>query len=94
MLATLLLGVLLQTTAPASRPTAAPPMAFDKYYFVLLAAAETPPEGLTRERAVQLQREHLGHLSKMYVEGYALVAGPFDDRFDERWRGMVLYRGD
>lgn len=80
------------TTEPAPR-TAAPPTAFDKYYFVLLAAPDERPE-VTPEQARQLQAQHIGHLTKMAEEGYALVAGPFANRFDETWRGMVLYRGD
>ncbi|MEM8875227.1 MAG: hypothetical protein AAGD32_13340 [Planctomycetota bacterium] len=94
MLATFLLAVLLQT-APATQPaTAAPPMEFDTYHFVLLVAAESPPEDMTREKATEIQGQHLGHLTKMWEQGYALVAGPFGDRIDPRWRGMVLYRGD
>lgn len=94
MLVSLLLTLMLQT-APATQPAAVEsPMEFDTYHLVLLVAADAPPQGMTREDAVRIQGEHLGHLTKMYDEGYALVAGPFGDRFDERWRGMVLYRGD
>ncbi|MEM1011307.1 MAG: YciI family protein [Planctomycetota bacterium] len=78
---------------PTTKPEAAPPMAFDTYRFVLLAAAEEPPE-VTRAEAGQLQRQHLGHLRKMAEAGHILVAGPFMDRFDQQWRGLVLYRGD
>ena len=80
-----------QEEAPRS---AATPAAFDKYHFVLLAAADRAPEGMTRERAAELQGQHLGHLTKMAEEGFLLVAGPFNERFDEKWRGMCLYRGD
>ena len=74
-------------------PTAPAPTAFDKYHFVLLATGDNPPE-LSAERRSELQSQHLGHLTKMAEEGYALVAGPFGDRFDDKWRGIVLFRGD
>ena len=73
---------------------AAPPAAFDKYIFVLLALGDEPPQDLSPEALRELQSQHLGHLTKMAEEGYALVAGPFNNRFDEKWRGMVLFRGD
>ncbi len=79
-------------TQPTSRPTAQPPVEFEKYHFVVLMRADNPP-ALSREEAQRIQSEHLGHLSKMHQEGHLLVAGPFGERFDERWRGLCLYKG-
>ncbi len=91
------LGTFLLAAGPqdqaADPPKAAPPTSFDKYHFVLLASGDNPPD-LPAERLAELQSQHLGHLTKMAQEGYALVAGPFGDRFDEKWRGIVLFRGD
>ena len=92
-----LLGVVLlavRQEANAEPRRAAPPTEFEKFHFVLLATGEEPPTDLSDAERQELQMQHLGHLTKMAEEGYTLVAGPFDERFDERWRGMVLYRGD
>ncbi len=88
----LIVGCFMAQSQPATRPTAAPPVEFDKFHFVVLMAAPNPPQ-LDAERARELQAQHLGHLSKMAEEGHMLVAGPFANRFDDRWRGLCLYDG-
>ena len=70
-----------------------PPVAFDQYWMVFLERGDDPPE-LDDEAAARLQRQHLGHLGKVYREGYSLVAGPFEVPAEEPLRGLVLYRGD
>lgn len=72
---------------------AAPPREFDNYWLVFLERGDDPPE-LDEEASAKLQRQHLGHLSKVFREGYSLVAGPFEVPADEPLRGIVLFRGD
>ena len=98
-LVALLLGFLLAQTQtqppaqqPASRPTAAPPAEFDKYHFVVLVRPDNPPQ-LPAAEAQRIQGEHLGHLGAMRDAGHLLVAGPFGERFDEKWRGLCIYDG-
>lgn len=70
---------------------AAPPMEFDTYQLVLLKRpaerAELPPE-----RVQEIQAAHMGHLTRMALEGHLVAAGPFGDQEDERLRGLALYR--
>ena len=77
---------------PATRPTAAPPAEFDKYHFVVLVRPDNPAK-LEPADAQRIQAEHLGHLTAMGEAGHMLVAGPFAERFDEKWRGLCLYDG-
>ena len=70
-----------------------PPADFDPYWLVFLERGDHPPQ-LDEEASAELQRQHLAHLSKVYREGYARVAGPFEVPDDEPLRGIVLYRGD
>ena len=69
------------------------PTEFDTYWMVFLERGENPPK-LEAEAAADLQRQHLGHLGKVWQEGYALVAGPFEVSAEEPMRGIVLFRGD
>ena len=70
-----------------------PPAEFAQYWMVFLVRGDDPPE-LDDEASMALQRQHLAHLSKVYKEGYSLVAGPFEVPPDDPVRGIVLYRGD
>ena len=79
-------------TAPATQPAA--PAAFDSYHLVMLVAPVEPPAGVTREQAAAVMPLHRAHLAAMAREGHLLVAGPFGERYDERLRGMCLYRGE
>src|SRR5688572_6691029 len=79
-------------TRPATRPTATPPAEFDKYHFVVLVRPDNPPQ-LPADDARRIQSEHLGHLGAMRDAGHLLVAGPFGERFDEKWRGLCIYDG-
>lgn len=66
---------------------------FDKYWMVFLVRPETPSD-YGKERNAELQREHLEHLTWLWEQGYALVAGPFGTSPDDPLRGLVLLRGD
>lgn len=69
------------------------PAKFEKHYLVLLIRPENPPT-FGDEEGAQIQSAHLGHLHKLWVDGDALIAGPFEVPDDERMRGLVLFRGD
>jgi uncharacterized protein len=90
----LFLGALLMSQASWGQDTEGnPPTEFDQFWMVFLLRGDHPPD-LDEEASAELQRRHLAHLSKVYREGYALVAGPFEVPEDEPMRGIVLYRGD
>lgn len=69
------------------------PAQFEKHYLVLLMRPENPPT-FSDEEGAEIQSAHLGHLHKLWVEGDAVIAGPFEVPDDERMRGLVLFRGD
>lgn len=71
----------------------AAPTTFDKYYMIFLMRPEAPQD-YGDERNKELQREHIEHLTWLWREGYALVAGPFDAGETDAMRGIVLLRGD
>ena len=81
------------TLLPAQDAEGNPPAEFDKYWMFFLIRGDDPPQ-LDEEASAELQRRHLAHLSKVYRQGYARVAGPFEVPDDEPMRGIVLYRGD
>ena len=91
--ATLLLAVLATAPSHAQDSEGNPPTDFDRYWMVFLLRGDDPPQ-LDEEASAELQRRHLAHLSKVYREGYTLVAGPFEVPAEEPMRGIVLYRGD
>ena len=72
---------------------AEPPAQFDKYYMVFLMRPDEPKD-YGKERNQELQAQHLGHLTWLWEEGYALVAGPFGVPDEDNMRGIVLLRGD
>lgn len=89
-----LMTCMLSATALAEEPReAAPPMEFDKFYMVFLVRPDEPQDH-GEERNAELQRQHLGHLTWLWEEGYAHVAGPFGVPADDPLRGIVLLRGD
>lgn len=69
------------------------PAKFEKHYLVLLMRPENPPT-FSDEEGAKIQSAHLGHLHKLWVDGDALIAGPFEVPDDELMRGLVLFRGD
>jgi uncharacterized protein YciI len=66
-----------------------PPAEFDHYQLVLLERAAETPE-LDDETAERIQRQHLGHFSRMKAAGLLMVAGPV--RADEAIAGICIYR--
>lgn len=81
------------TNQEAPVKEAAPPQQFDKYYMVFLMRPDNPKD-YGKERNAELQRQHIGHLTWLWEEGYALVAGPFGVPPEDPMRGIVLLRGD
>ncbi|MDX1583301.1 MAG: hypothetical protein R3338_06835 [Thermoanaerobaculia bacterium] len=86
-------GTVAAGEAKETTREAAPPAEFDEYYMVFLMRPEQPRD-YGEERNAELQRQHLGHLSWLREEGYALVAGPFGADEGDAMRGIVLLRGD
>jgi uncharacterized protein len=68
-------------------------MEFESYFLVFLKSGANA-EKFEPADLEKLQAAHLAHLSKMWHEGYALIAGPFDPPKGSDLRGMVIYRGD
>jgi uncharacterized protein YciI len=66
-----------------------PPAAFDQYQLVLLERAAEPPD-LDEEAGERIQRQHLGHFTRMKAAGLLMVAGPI--RGDEAIAGICIYR--
>lgn len=87
----LTITLILAGWAYAQNEEGDPPTEFDAYWMVFLERGDDPPQ-LEEEASAELQRQHLAHLGKVWNEGYALVAGPFDG--GDELRGIVLYRGD
>ena len=79
--------------APASTPAAAPkgaPFEMERFQLILLVRAPTYRK-LPDEEAKALQAAHLGHLTRMWEAGKAVVCGPFGDQQDQGLRGGCLY---
>ena len=76
--------------APAPKPEETPTYDFVRHQVVLLkhgpawTAEKTPALD-------ELQRQHLGHLQKMWESGKLVVAGPFESAADPTWLGLCLY---
>ena len=86
-----LLSALLASQPPATQPAAPPAMQFEKYQLVILRAGDDPPQ-IPREEAMEIQKQHLAHMSGLTHQGKIVVAGPFSDQQDKSMRGMCIYR--
>jgi len=81
---------------PAAAP-AAPPAApeakfeFESHPIVLLVRPANAPD-YPPERLEEIQAAHLAHLRAMSESGKLLVAGPFDEQSDPRYRGILIFR--
>jgi uncharacterized protein len=64
---------------------------FDRYQLVLLLRP-ADRAALPDERIEEIQGLHLRHLARMAEEGHLVVAGPFGEQDDDRFRGLALYR--
>lgn len=92
--AMLLAALLLAAPARADDPkpaTPALPPNMESYQLVILkrGAAWTPE---VTEATKELQRQHIGHLTRMGELGKMVIAGPFSDQKDPSWRGACVYR--
>ena len=66
-----------------------PPDEFDTYQLIILTRAANRPQ-LDDADGDSLQRQHLGHFSKMRAAGYMTVAGPVEG--DDDIAGICIYR--
>jgi uncharacterized protein len=69
------------------------PEDFESFTLILLLKGEAWSAESTPD-SDRLQAAHLAHLEQMWVQGKAVVCGPFDDQDDDSLRGMCLYRTD
>lgn len=58
-----------------------------QYFMVFLKRG--PNRDQTEAEAEHLQEAHMAHLTRMYLEGYADISGPFGD--DGDLRGITIY---
>jgi|GEM_PF-675329 len=58
-------------------------------YFLVFLKRGPNRVPLSKEEADSLQALHLGHLSRMYEQGFADISGPFGD--DGEIRGITIY---
>jgi uncharacterized protein YciI len=72
------------TTAPATAPT------MEQHTLVLLVLRDDAPK-LSPDDAAALQKRHLGHIASMSKTGKVLAAGPFSNRDDEKYRGILIF---
>ena len=63
----------------------------EPFAFALLRRPPGAPE-VTEEEARVLQDAHVAYLQTLRERGVLAAAGPFDDRTDESWRGLCLFR--
>ncbi len=75
-------------TAPATQPAA---MQFESYQVVFLRTAENPAK-ISKDEVMEIQKQHLAHLTKVGQSGKMVIAGPFGDQQDKTFRGMCVYR--
>lgn len=78
--------------APATQaaPPKGAPFEMERFQLILLVRAPTYRK-LPDEEAKALQLAHLGHLTKMWEAGKAVVCGPFGDQQDATLRGGCIY---
>ncbi len=67
------------------------PEEFESFTLILLRQGEAWSDEDTPEND-RLQAEHLVHLERMWLQGKAVVCGPFDEQDDPGLRGLCLYR--
>jgi uncharacterized protein len=86
-----------ETTPPASpspAPSGAahePEIQLEPYQLVILQRPANPKD-YPQDQLDEIQRQHIAHLVAMAKAGKLVVAGPFDDQPDPKWRGLALYR--
>ncbi|MFY9585922.1 MAG: YciI family protein [Actinomycetota bacterium] len=68
-------------------------MEFDRYTVVIL---RRPPDATrySDEELDAIQQRHLAFNADLQDRGIMLAAGPFEDQWDESYRGISIYRTD
>jgi uncharacterized protein YciI len=89
-LASLTITSAARAEAPPAAP-AEPRFEFETFQLVLLVRAPTWKQ-LPDAEAEALQAKHIGHLTKMWEAGKAVVCGPFGNQRDPAYRGACIYR--
>lgn len=69
------------------------PTEFDRYTLVILRRPPDAPQ-LSEEELDAIQRRHLAFNADLQDRGVMLAAGPFEDQWDESYRGVSIYRTD
>lgn len=67
------------------------PTELDRYTLVILRRPPDPPQ-MTEEEQDDLQVRHALYQLELKMKGIVMAAGPFDDRWDESFRGMTMYK--
>ena len=60
-----------------------------KYFLCLFTLGEVRNKGM--EDLTELQNEHLNHINKMANEGVIHLAGPFESKPEDFYRGLLLF---
>lgn len=76
---------------PASPTTQPAAMNFEQYQVVILRAGDNADK-ITKDELMEIQKQHLAHLTHMGESGRMVIAGPFGDQQDKTFRGMCIYR--
>ena len=69
------------------------PTEFDRYTVVILRRPPDAPQ-LSDEQLDAIQRRHVAFNADLQARGTMLAAGPFEDQWDESYRGISIYRTD
>jgi uncharacterized protein YciI len=68
-------------------------MEFDKYTLVILRRSPGAPQ-YPEEQLEAIQQRHVAFNADLQDKGIMLAAGPFEDQWDETYRGISIYRTD
>ena len=68
-------------------------MEFDRYTVVILRRPQDAPQ-LSDDELDALQERHVAFGLTLQERGVILVAGPFEDQWDESYRGISIYKTD
>ena len=66
------------------------PTEFDRYTLVILRRPPDAPE-LSEAELEDIQLRHLAFNADLQDRGIMLAAGPFEDQWDESYRGIAIY---
>ncbi len=67
------------------------PTEFDRYTLVILRRPPDAPQ-LSEEELHAIQQRHVAFNADLQDRGVMLAAGPFEDQWDESYRGISIYR--